>query len=76
MEAGWTVTEVGRQPWIVYGVMRTEEAVNPNPGLRFGLYVVLVVYAVLAAATVSVLRRMRRRPESPSPLTEPEKVPA
>ncbi|MGK5555122.1 cytochrome ubiquinol oxidase subunit I [Actinomadura kijaniata] len=75
MEAGWTVTEVGRQPWIVYGVMRTEEAVNPNPGLRFGLYVVLVVYAVLAAATVSVLRRMRRRPE-PTPLPEPEKVPA
>ncbi|WP_067820798.1 cytochrome ubiquinol oxidase subunit I [Actinomadura kijaniata] len=74
MEAGWTVTEVGRQPWIVYGVMRTEEAVNPNPGLRFGLYVVLVVYAVLAAATVSVLRRMRRRPGSPSPLAEPEKV--
>ncbi|GAA1578203.1 cytochrome ubiquinol oxidase subunit I [Actinomadura kijaniata] len=74
MEAGWTVTEVGRQPWIVYGVMRTEEAVNPNPGLRFGLYIVLVVYAVLAAATVSVLRRMRRRPGSPSPLTEPEKV--
>ncbi|GAA2616298.1 cytochrome ubiquinol oxidase subunit I [Actinomadura fulvescens] len=62
MEAGWTTTEVGRQPWIVYGVMRTEEAVNPNPGLRFGLYIVLVVYAVLAIATISVLRRMRRRP--------------
>jgi cytochrome d ubiquinol oxidase subunit I len=67
MEAGWTTTEVGRQPWIVYGVMRTEEAVNPNPGLRFGLYIVLVVYAVLAAATVSVLRRMRRRPAAASP---------
>ncbi|MGI5166845.1 cytochrome ubiquinol oxidase subunit I [Spirillospora sp. CA-253888] len=77
MEAGWTVTEVGRQPWIVYGVMRVEEAVNPNPGLRFGLYVVLVVYTVLAVATVSVLRRMRRRPEPPA-LAEPpkEKVPA
>ncbi|RAY11352.1 cytochrome ubiquinol oxidase subunit I [Actinomadura craniellae] len=60
MEAGWTVTEVGRQPWIVYGVMRTEEAVNPSEGLRFGLYVVLAVYAVLGAATISVLRRMRR----------------
>jgi cytochrome d ubiquinol oxidase subunit I len=60
MEAGWTTTEVGRQPWIVYGVMRTTEAVNPSPGLRYGLYVVLVVYAVLAAVTVGVLRRMRR----------------
>ncbi|MBA9003246.1 cytochrome ubiquinol oxidase subunit I [Thermomonospora cellulosilytica] len=67
MEAGWTTTEVGRQPWIVYGVMRTEEAVNPSPGLRFGLYVVLVVYAVLAVATISVLRRMRRRPERERP---------
>ncbi|WP_245679215.1 cytochrome ubiquinol oxidase subunit I [Actinomadura hibisca] len=77
MEAGWTVTEVGRQPWIVYGVMRVEEAVNPNPGLRFGLYVVLVVYAVLAAATISVLRRMRRRPEPAAPADSPkEKVPA
>ncbi|GAA4130317.1 cytochrome ubiquinol oxidase subunit I [Actinomadura keratinilytica] len=63
MLAGWTTTEVGRQPWIVYGVMRTEEAVNPSPGLRYGLYVVLAVYTVLAAATISVLRRMRRRPE-------------
>ncbi|MFI0450767.1 cytochrome ubiquinol oxidase subunit I [Actinomadura sp. 6N118] len=70
MEAGWTTTEVGRQPWIVYGVMRTEEAVNPNPGLRFGLYIVLVVYAVLAIATISVLRRMRRQPPEPEPAAD------
>ncbi|WP_329519310.1 cytochrome ubiquinol oxidase subunit I [Spirillospora sp. NBC_01491] len=79
MEAGWTTTEVGRQPWIVYGVMRTEEAVNPSPGLRWGLYIVVGVYAVLAAATISVLRRMRRRPEpalpgggTPAPPAAPE----
>jgi cytochrome d ubiquinol oxidase subunit I len=65
MEAGWTTTEVGRQPWIVYGVMRTADAVNPSPGLRFGLYVVLVVYAVLAAVTIVVLRRLRRPDDSP-----------
>lgn len=58
MLAGWTTTEVGRQPWIVYGVMRTEEAVNPNPGLVAGLYVVLAVYAALAAMTVWILRRI------------------
>ncbi|MFC5745920.1 cytochrome ubiquinol oxidase subunit I [Actinomadura rugatobispora] len=75
MEAGWTTTEVGRQPWIVYGVMRTEEAVNPNPGLRFGLYVVLVVYTVLAVATISVLRRMRRRPPDPSEASTPSPEP-
>jgi cytochrome d ubiquinol oxidase subunit I len=62
MEAGWTVTEVGRQPWIVYGVMRTTEAVNPSAGLRFGLYIVLTVYAVLGAVTIAVLRRMRYCP--------------
>jgi len=73
MEAGWTTTEVGRQPWIVYGVMRTEEAVNPNPGLRFGLYVVLVVYAVLAIATISVLRRLRRR-HRPVPVMDEPRV--
>jgi cytochrome d ubiquinol oxidase subunit I len=33
IEAGWTVTEVGRQPWIVYGILRTAEAVTPMPGL-------------------------------------------
>jgi cytochrome d ubiquinol oxidase subunit I len=64
MEAGWTTTEVGRQPWIVYGVMRTTEAVNPSSNLRYGLYAVLAVYAVLAAATISVLRRIRRRPDT------------
>jgi cytochrome bd ubiquinol oxidase subunit I len=68
MEAGWTVTEVGRQPWIVYGVMRTSEAVNPAPGLRYGLYIVLVLYAVLAFLTVTVLRRFRYVPQ-----TEPVK---
>jgi cytochrome d ubiquinol oxidase subunit I len=72
MEAGWTVTEVGRQPWIVYGVMRTTEAVNPSPGLRFGLYIVLAVYAGLAVATVSVLRRTRRITDrEPSPDARP-----
>jgi cytochrome d ubiquinol oxidase subunit I len=63
MEAGWTTTEVGRQPWIVYGVMRTGEAVNPGSGLTAGLYVVVVVYALLGAVTVTVLRRIARAPE-------------
>ncbi|WP_433274794.1 cytochrome ubiquinol oxidase subunit I [Actinosynnema sp. CS-041913] len=61
MEAGWVVTEVGRQPWIVYDVLLTRDAVNPQPGLVVGLLVVLGVYAVLTAATVYVLRRLARR---------------
>jgi cytochrome d ubiquinol oxidase subunit I len=51
-------TEVGRQPWIVYRVMRTTQAVNTAPGLFIGLYVLVAVYAVLTVSTVYVLRRL------------------
>jgi cytochrome bd ubiquinol oxidase subunit I len=60
MEAGWITTEVGRQPWIVYGVLRVASAVNPAPGLANGVWPVLAVYAVLTVATVYVLRRLAR----------------
>jgi cytochrome d ubiquinol oxidase subunit I len=60
LEAGWIVTEVGRQPWIVYGVMRTSDAVNPAPGLVYGFILVCLVYAALTVATVYVLRRLAR----------------
>lgn len=67
LEAGWVVTEVGRQPWVVYGVLPTAEAVNPAPGLRFGLYAVLAVYAVLTVATVYVLRQLAHTPVPVAP---------
>lgn len=51
-------TEVGRQPWIVYGVMRVEDAVTTAPGMRMGLYALVVVYALLTWGTVFVLRRL------------------
>jgi cytochrome d ubiquinol oxidase subunit I len=68
LEAGWVTTEVGRQPWVVYGLLRTEDAVNPAPGLRFGLWLVAGVYLVLSVATIGVLRAMTRStpvPEAP-----------
>ena len=58
MECGWITTEVGRQPWIVYQVMRTADAVNPAPGLYWGLVALVIVYAVLTAITLFVLRRI------------------
>jgi len=60
IEAGWVVTEVGRQPWIIYGIVRTKDAVTPVPGMvyHFGLF--LVLYLSLAAATVWLLRRQFR----------------
>jgi cytochrome d ubiquinol oxidase subunit I len=68
MEAGWIVTEVGRQPWIVYGVLRVADAVNPAPGLSWGLVAVVAVYALLTVVTVYVLRRLARsRPVTDAP---------
>jgi cytochrome bd ubiquinol oxidase subunit I len=60
LETGWVVTEVGRQPWIVYGRMRTFQAVNPAPGLWVSLAVVAVVYVVLTVAIIYVLRHVSR----------------
>nr|WP_232767204.1 cytochrome ubiquinol oxidase subunit I [Geminisphaera colitermitum] len=57
IEAGWIVTEVGRQPWIIYGIMRTRDAVTPVPGMAYHFYLFLVLYLALAAATVWLFRR-------------------
>jgi cytochrome d ubiquinol oxidase subunit I len=67
MEAGWVTTEVGRQPWIVYGILRTADAVSPAPGLFLGFYAVVVIYLGLTALTVFVLRRLARSPDTPAP---------
>ncbi len=64
METGWIVTEVGRQPWIVRGFMKVEEAVTDAPGMPWLFAVTLVVYAVLAAGTVVALRMIARTPLS------------
>jgi cytochrome bd ubiquinol oxidase subunit I len=60
--AGWITTEVGRQPWIVYGVMRTEQAVTSADGLEVGYAVLVSVYVALAAGVAWLLRRLTRRP--------------
>jgi cytochrome d ubiquinol oxidase subunit I len=48
VEAGWTVTEVGRQPWIIQGVMRTADAVTPMPGIGYSFYLFTAVYFTLS----------------------------
>jgi cytochrome d ubiquinol oxidase subunit I len=60
--AGWITTEVGRQPWIVYKVMRTAQAVTSADGLALGYVVLVAVYVSLGAAVVWLLRRLTRRP--------------
>jgi cytochrome d ubiquinol oxidase subunit I len=57
MEAGWVVTEVGRQPWIIYGLVRTSDAVTPVPGMVYHFYLFLALYLGLAATTAWLLRR-------------------
>ncbi|TMB88521.1 MAG: cytochrome ubiquinol oxidase subunit I [Chloroflexi bacterium] len=56
MECGWIVTEVGRQPWIVYRVLRTADAVNPAPGLSWGLVALVIIYSILTVVTIRVIR--------------------
>ena len=58
---GWIVTEVGRQPWIVNGYMRTSEAVTEADGIWFAFALTLVLYAALGTGLVLVLRAMSRR---------------
>lgn len=60
IEAGWVVTEVGRQPWIIYGVMRTEDAVTPVPGMVYHFWLFFVLYLGLAAVTVWLFSRQIR----------------
>ncbi|HWB41084.1 MAG TPA: cytochrome ubiquinol oxidase subunit I [Gemmatimonadales bacterium] len=57
IEAGWTVTEVGRQPWIVYGVMRTADAVTPMPGLVYPFAVFTILYCFLGVIVGWLLYR-------------------
>jgi len=57
VEAGWVVTEVGRQPWIVYNIMRTSEAVTPMPGLKYSFYLYLAVYITLAITVTWLMNR-------------------
>jgi cytochrome d ubiquinol oxidase subunit I len=61
LECGWIVTEVGRQPWVVYKIMRTEEAVTGASGVWFTFAGAIVLYAALGVATVLILRTMSRR---------------
>lgn len=65
IEAGWTVTEVGRQPWVIYGVMRTADSVTPMPGLIVPFLVISALYCFLGVVVVWLLYDLVMR----SPIT-------
>jgi cytochrome d ubiquinol oxidase subunit I len=65
VEAGWIVTEVGRQPWIVQSLMRTADAVTTRPGIGWHLAGAIAVYSLLGTACCWLLLRLARRPRGP-----------
>ncbi|MBB6327520.1 cytochrome d ubiquinol oxidase subunit I [Algoriphagus iocasae] len=65
VEAGWTVTEVGRQPWIIYEVLKTKDAVSPIPGIAYSFYLFSAIYLSLSAAVAFLLiRQIKAVPDS------------
>jgi cytochrome d ubiquinol oxidase subunit I len=76
MEAGWVVTEVGRQPWIVYRVLLVDNAVTPSSGVPVTLAVILILYAILTLVSIGVPMIMSRRWRQETPAEEEaEQVP-
>jgi cytochrome bd ubiquinol oxidase subunit I len=65
--AGWVTTEVGRQPWVVYHVMRTSQAVTGARGVPVGYATLIIVYACLCVAVAWVLRRLAQMPLDGAP---------
>ena len=67
--AGWYVTEIGRQPYIIYGLVKTADVVAPHapPMVAFTLAAYLVVYALLLLSYVGVLKYMAEHPAKPAP---------
>jgi cytochrome d ubiquinol oxidase subunit I len=62
IELGWMVTELGRQPWVIYGILRTSDAVTTAPGLNYSFLAFSGIYVVLAITLVWLLLRLARSP--------------
>ncbi len=54
-ELGWVLAETGRQPWIIYGIMRTDESLTPMPGVGYFFVVITAVYLVLAVLVTMLM---------------------
>jgi cytochrome bd ubiquinol oxidase subunit I len=62
IELGWMVTELGRQPWTIYGFLRTKDAVTTSPFLNISFFIFTIIYMLLAVALVWLLLRIARSP--------------
>jgi cytochrome d ubiquinol oxidase subunit I len=65
IELGWIVTELGRQPWIIYGVMRTAESVTPMRGLAVPFTIFMAMYVLLSITVIAILRSQVRATMEP-----------
>jgi cytochrome d ubiquinol oxidase subunit I len=78
IELGWMVTEIGRQPWTIYGVLRTKDAVTTAPWLNESFLVFSFIYVLLAVALIWLLLRVARSPlpavEAVGEVKEPQKA--
>jgi cytochrome d ubiquinol oxidase subunit I len=72
LEAGWVVTEVGRQPWIVYDYFKVSQAATTNQGVWVTFLIILGLYGAVAVALIAVLRRMSARTRAVTVLGEEE----
>lgn len=71
LEAGWVVTEVGRQPWIIYRVMRTADAVTPMPGIAYSFYLFTGIFISLSLiVTFLIYRQIKMVPKLYDPTDE------
>jgi cytochrome d ubiquinol oxidase subunit I len=62
IELGWMVTELGRQPWVIYGYLRTRDAVTTAPWLNVSFLIFSLVYVLLSVALIWLLLQVARRP--------------
>ncbi len=62
IELGWMVTELGRQPWVIYNILRTQDAVTTAPGLDISFAIFSGIYVVLAITLTVLLLRLARSP--------------
>jgi cytochrome d ubiquinol oxidase subunit I len=62
IELGWMVTEIGRQPWVIYGYLRTKDAVTTAPFLNISFLVFSLIYVLLAVTLIWLLLKVARRP--------------
>lgn len=70
VELGWFYAEVGRQPWIIRGYMRVEEAATSSPNVRILFFLFLLLYIVLGVMCIFVLRRLFRNKPAEAELEE------